>query len=63
LQGRKTETADKIAMRIAKAEEELGYAKDFDVVVLNDDLDTAKKEVVKIVQEFIDGLAKENIED
>jgi len=58
LQGRKTETADKIAMRIAKAEEELTYAKDFDVVLLNDILDKSKKEVLNIVRDFINVLPK-----
>jgi len=53
LQGRKTETDDKIAMRIAKAEEELAYAKAFDVVILNDELEVAKQEVYDLVKEFV----------
>ncbi len=53
LQGRKTETPEKIAMRIAKAEEELTYAKNFDVVILNDKLEVAKQEVYDLVKEFV----------
>ena len=53
LQNRKTETTDKIKMRIDKATKELAYAKDFDVVILNDDLETAKKEVYKVVSNFV----------
>jgi len=53
LKNRKTESEEKIAMRIAKATEELQYAKHFDVEVLNDDLETAKNEVLNLVKNFI----------
>lgn len=53
LEQRKTETPEKIDMRVAKAAEELSYAKDFDVIIYNDDLDNAKKEVYKIVKDFL----------
>ncbi len=53
LRGRKTETKEKIRMRIAKAEEELQYAKDFDVAILNDELEKAQKEAYKVVKKFI----------
>lgn len=54
LEGRSTETPEKIAMRVAKAERELAFSKDFDVVLINDHLDQAKQEVEKLVQNFID---------
>ncbi len=53
LEERSTETPEKIAMRVAKAERELAFAKDFDVVLINDNLEQAKKEVEKLVQNFI----------
>ena len=55
LEGRATDSPEKIAQRIAKADEELGYAPQFDVVVVNDNLDTAVAEVHDAVAEFIGG--------
>ncbi len=54
LENRKTDTAEKIAERIAKAEYEMTFAKKFDVVVVNDDLEKAKKEFVELVKNFLD---------
>jgi len=54
LENRKTETEEKIKMRLAKAKEELEYSKDFDVVVVNDDLEKAQKEVYQLVKEFVE---------
>ncbi len=53
LKNRKTETPEKIKMRIDKAEEELKYADQFDIVILNDDLKKAKKEAYRIVKKFL----------
>ena len=53
LEGRGTETPDKIAMRIAKAEEEIKYAKEFDYILYNDVLEVAQDEAAKIVSEFL----------
>ena len=53
LEGRATDSPEKIAQRIAKADEELGYAPQFDVVVVNDDLDIAVSEVRNAVTKFI----------
>lgn len=53
LRGRGTETEEKIQMRIGKAVEEMAYSKDFDVVLINDDLDTAKKEAFDLLTDFI----------
>jgi len=53
LEGRGTETPEKIAMRIAKAEEEIKYAKEFDYILYNDVLEVAQDEAAKIVSEFL----------
>ena len=42
---RNTDDAETIKIRVAKAEEEMAYAKDFDKVVVNDDLAKAKEEI------------------
>jgi guanylate kinase len=54
LESRKTETADKIKMRLAKATEELQYSGDFDVIITNDDLNEAKQKAYQLVKKFID---------
>ena len=53
LRSRNTDSEEKIRERIAKAERELLYADDFDVILVNDDLERAKKEAENIVKEFI----------
>ena len=54
LQSRQTETPEKIKMRIDKADEEMQYAKDFDVIIINDNLDKAKKEAYQTVKSFLE---------
>ena len=39
LRGRPTDSEEKIKERVAKAEKELSYAKEFDQVLINDDLE------------------------
>lgn len=53
LKKRKTESDEKINMRIAKASIELATAPQFDHVILNDDLDKALEEAEKLVSDFI----------
>lgn len=53
LKKRKTESADKINMRVAKASAELATAPLFDVVVVNDNLENALKEAEQLVSDFI----------
>lgn len=53
LRNRKTDSEEKIQERLAKATEELGYEKDFDVVVINKDLDKARIEAYELVMRFI----------
>ena len=53
LRNRKTDSEEKIIERIAKAEREMSYAKDFDVILINDDLEKAKQEAYNLVKNFI----------
>ncbi|MBT8375952.1 MAG: guanylate kinase, partial [Bacteroidia bacterium] len=53
LKKRKTESEDKINMRIAKASAELATAPLFDEIVVNADLDEALEDAYKLVSEFI----------
>jgi len=50
---RGTDTPEMIAKRIGKAEYELSFAPQFDKVVVNDDLEEAKKEAEKLIREFL----------
>ena len=49
LEARQTDSAAKIEQRVAKAAYELEFAPQFDVVIINDDLECAKREVVDFV--------------
>ena len=42
-----------IESRVAKAEYELGFAPKFDTVIVNDDLETAKAEALKVISQFL----------
>ncbi len=53
LKNRKTESKDKINMRIAKASAELATAPLFDMVVVNDDLEKALQESYNLVSYFL----------
>ena len=53
LKKRSTESDDKINMRIAKASVELATAPQFDKIIKNYDLDTAKKDAYQLVKEFL----------
>ncbi|MFD0863367.1 guanylate kinase [Sungkyunkwania multivorans] len=54
LKQRKTESEDKINMRIAKASVELATAPQFDHIIKNYDLDVALKEAEGLVSDFLD---------
>ncbi|MFZ9673150.1 MAG: guanylate kinase [Flavobacteriaceae bacterium] len=54
LKERSTEPEEKINMRIAKASVELATAPQFDLILRNDDLETAKKEADALVRQFLD---------
>lgn len=53
LKKRKTETEDKINMRVAKASAELATAPLFDTIIVNENLDEALNESYKLVNNFI----------
>lgn len=53
LRGRSTETEDKIAQRLAKSREEISYSEQFDVILVNDDLEKACKEAEMLVTNFL----------
>jgi guanylate kinase len=53
LRNRKTESEEKILERLNKAEKELKFATDFDVILINDDLETAKKGAIRLVETFL----------
>jgi guanylate kinase len=55
LEARNTEDEFNLNMRLAKVEEEMAYAKDFDIVIVNNDLKTAQQEAFQKVTEFING--------
>ena len=52
LEARATDAPEVIDQRIARAEYELGFASQFDRVVVNDDLETAKAEALAVIKEF-----------
>jgi guanylate kinase len=53
LELRATDSPEAIRSRLAKAEYEMSFSSQFDVIVVNDDLDTAKMQALNILQQFI----------
>lgn len=53
LEGRGTDSPEAIERRLAKADQEIGYAPRFDRVVVNDDLERAYAEAVQVVGTFL----------
>ena len=53
LTGRGTEKEEEIEKRIARAEYELSFADRFDTVIINDELDVAKRETLSVINHFI----------
>jgi guanylate kinase len=51
---RHTDSEEMIAKRVGKAEYELTFAPQFDVVVVNDDLEQAKKDAEKAISAFLE---------
>ena len=54
LKNRGTETDASLKKRLAKAEYELSFARQFDRIVLNDDLKTAQQEMIDLVRDFLE---------
>lgn len=53
LRGRKTESEEKIQMRISKAQVEMDRAAEFDVIIENNILDQAVEQVKDVAAEFV----------
>jgi len=55
LVGRGTDTLEAIENRLAKAEYEMTFAPQFDHVIVNDDLEQAEAETLRLVRTFLEG--------
>ena len=53
LEGRATDAPEVIDQRIARAEFELTFAEKFDKIVINDILEYAESDALKVIQEFL----------
>lgn len=53
LVGRATDTPEQIEERLAKAEYEMSFAPQFDRIIVNDNLESAKSETLKNICEFL----------
>lgn len=53
LEHRGTDTPEAIEQRLAKAEYELTFAPQFNHVIVNDDLEKAKQETLRVVSDFL----------
>lgn len=53
LEGRATDTPEAIQQRLDKAEYELTFAPKFDHIVVNNDLETAKQEALRLLKDFL----------
>ena len=54
LEGRATDAPEVIDQRIARAEFELSFADKFDKIVINDKLDNAEADALKVIKEFLE---------
>ena len=54
LRKRGTETEESLRKRVEKAEYELSFAPQFDKIILNDNLDDAREEMLQTIREFLD---------
>ena len=53
LTGRGTDAPEAVEERLAKAEFELTFAPQFDRIIVNDDLETAKQEALQVIGDFL----------
>jgi guanylate kinase len=53
LEGRGSDSADQIQTRLDKAEYEMTFAPQFDHVVVNNNLEEAKAETLKLIRNFL----------
>ena len=48
-----SDTAEQIEIRLAKAEYEMSFASKFDRIIINDDLEMAKAETLRVITEYL----------
>jgi len=53
LVARATDSSEMVEQRVNKAEWEMQFASQFDVIIVNDNLEKAKTEATKIVMDFL----------
>ena len=53
LTGRGTDAPEAVEERLAQAEFELTFAPQFDRIIVNDDLETAKQEALQVIGDFL----------
>lgn len=53
LRNRSTESEESLSKRVDKAAEELEYSDQFDVILVNDNLEKAKEDAYKLISEFV----------
>ena len=53
LQNRGTETEESLQRRLSKAEFELSFEEQFDMVIVNDDIKTAQQQIVEAIEKFL----------
>lgn len=53
LEKRGTDSPEIIEARIAKAEQEIAFASQFDIIIINDNLEKAKEKALKVVTDFL----------
>ena len=53
LRNRKTETEERIQLRVAKAKKEMDFAHEFDAIIINEDLNSAFVKAEELVGNFI----------
>ncbi len=58
LKARSTEADESLRKRMGKAKTEMEHAKEFDIILVNDNLKKAQDEAVKIVSDFIENNIK-----
>jgi guanylate kinase len=51
---RSADSKENIQKRVAKAEQEMTYAEQFDIVIINENLDVATGEVITVVSRFLE---------
>jgi guanylate kinase len=59
LYGRKTDSEERIKERLAKATKELAYQDEFDIILINDDLEEAQNKAYELIDKFVNSKKEE----